>query len=155
MTPLPWLKHLFLVWLIQMPPPSASNVTQGSSKLVPVNGDANDLASMVDTIYAASEPSSDSSSKSSDLEDPPDDSSEDPPEHHSDATPVAPPDDMEMELPEEDLDPVMDDAHMPNSSTLPLLSVGDQQQTLGTGPSMPPTESSTTGPALADLGRWA
>ncbi len=63
-----------------------------------------------------------------------------------------------MELSEEDLDPVTDDADMPDSSTLPLLSVGDQQQTLGTGPPMapygPPTESCTPGSALADPGGW-
>jgi len=59
-------------------------------------------------------------------------------EDHPDSTPVAPLDDMEMELTEEDPEPVVDDANMPDSSTLPLPSVGDQQQTLGTGPPMAP-----------------
>ena len=105
---------------------------------MPVDIDADDLAFMVDTVYYASDSSSASSSNSSILEDPPDDSSEDPPEHHPDITPVAPLDDMETELPEEDPDPVTDDTDMPDSSTLSLLSVGDQQQTLGTGPPMAP-----------------
>jgi len=61
-----------------------------------------------------------------------------------------------MELPEEDPDPVADDADMPDSTNISLLSVGDQQQTLVTGqPTALPMESSTPGSALEDLGRWA
>jgi len=75
--------------------------------------------------------------------------------HYPGATPAAPLDDMDMELPKEDPDPVMDDADMPDSSTLPLSSVGDQQQTLGTGPPMAsPMEPSTLGSASADPDRW-
>ncbi len=122
-------------------PPAASTAIQGFSKLAPVNVDANDLASMADTAYAAPEPSPDSSSDSSISGDPPNDYQEDLLEHCTfrdpGATPAAPPDDMEMDLPEEDPDPVMEDANMLNSSTTPLLSVGDQQ-TLGTGPPTAP-----------------
>jgi len=57
--------------------PPASNAIQGSSKLVPVDVNADDLASMVNTVYNASGSSSNSSSDSSDLEGPPEDSSED------------------------------------------------------------------------------
>ncbi len=121
-------------------PPAAS--TAISSKLKPVDVNANDLASMADTVYTASEPLSDSSSDSSISDDPSEDSTEDSLEHHmfhySGATPAAPLDDMDTALPEEDPDSVADDANMPDSSTLPLSSVGDQQQTLGTAPPMPP-----------------
>ncbi len=76
------------------------------------------------------QPLSNSSSNSSGLEDACDDSSEDPPQvhlyNHSGATPAAPPGDMEIKLSEEDHDPVTDNANMPDSSTLTLLSVGDQ-----------------------------
>ncbi len=139
-------------------PPSSSNVIQGSSKLVPVNVDANDLASMADTVFEASEPSSNSSSDSSDLEDPPDDFSEDPPEHylynHSGTTPVACPDDIEMELPEEDHDPVVDKANMPDSSTLPLSSVGDQQQDPRYWAAHAPLWNPPPRSLSADLGGW-
>jgi len=47
---------------------------------------------------------------------------------------------METECPEEAPDPVMDDATMPDYSTTPLLSVGDQQQTLGDGPPTAPPQ---------------
>jgi len=101
-------------------PHSASTAIQGSSKLVPIDVDANDLASMVDTVYTTSEPLSDSSSDSSILGDPPEDSQENLLEHcmfhYSGATSVAPPDDMDVELFEEDPDPVADDA----CPTLPL-----------------------------------
>jgi len=50
--------------------PSTSKVIQGSSKLVPVDVDANDLASMAVTVYDASVSLSNFSSVSSDLEDP-------------------------------------------------------------------------------------
>jgi len=137
-------------------PPAASTAIPGFSKLTPVNVDADNLASMADTAYAASEPSSDSSSDSSISDDPPGDSQGKPLEHHKfhypGATSAAPLDDMETELPEEDPDPVMEDADISNSSTTPLVSVGDQQQTLGTGP---PMEPSTLDSALADLGGWA
>jgi len=45
---------------------------------------------------------------------------------------------MESERPKEAPDPVTDDATMPDYSTTPLLSVGDQQQTLGDGPPTAP-----------------
>jgi len=119
-------------------PPATTTAIQGSSQLAPVNVNANDLASMADTAYASMESSSDSSSDSSISEDPLEDS----PEgylalcvfHCSGATSAAPPYDMEMELPEEDPDPVMDDTNMPHYSNLPLLSIGDPQHTLGDGP---------------------
>ncbi len=140
-------------------PPSTSASIQGYSKLNPINVDANDLVSMADTAYAALEPSSDSSFDSSISGNPPDDYQEDLLEHctfhYCGASPAAPPDDMEMELPEENPDPIMEDADVLNSSTAPLLSVGDQQQTLGTGPPMAsPTEPSTLGSAETELGRW-
>ena len=123
-------------------PPAASTTIQGSSKLTLVNVNADDLASMADTANTVSEPSSDSSFDSSISDDPSDYSQEEPLEYHKlhcpEATSVAPPNDMETELPEEDPDPVMEDANMFNSSTTPLSSVGDQQQTLGTGPPTAP-----------------
>jgi len=107
---------------------------------------------MAGTVYDASEPCltprptlltwrtpTDSS------EEPQDDSSEDPPEHHSGTTPMAPLDDMEIELPEEDPDPITENVNMPDSSSLPLLSVGDQHQTLG--PPHTPKEPTNLGPA--------
>ncbi len=122
-------------------PPAASTAIQGFSKLLPIDVNANDLASMADTAYNTLEPSSGSSSAFSISDDPPDNSQEEPLEHHSfqypGATSVAPLDDMETELPEEDPDPVMGDTNMLNSSTTPLSSVGDQQQTLG-DPHCPP-----------------
>jgi len=79
--------------------------------------DANDLASMADTIYHASEYSSTSSSDSNSetpLVDPFEEDSE---EDYHDSKPMAPPDDMVMELHEEDPDPVM---KMPICQILPL-----------------------------------
>jgi len=120
------------------------------ANLAPVDLDNDDLGSLADTI--AHHLASSSLASSQDLfdEDPPEDSAGDAPP----AT-MAPPDDMVMELPEADPNPVMADAALPTSSTTSLLSVGDQQQTLGMGP---PTalsqEPSTLGSALADLGRW-
>jgi len=139
-------------------PPAPTTIIQGSSQLAPVNVNANDLASMADTAYASVESSSDSSSDSSISEDSPEDSPEDflvlHVFHCSGATSAAPLDDMEMELLEEDPDPVTDDADMPNYSNLPLLSVGDPQQTLGMGPPQPPKESTSPAPALAGPGGW-
>jgi len=43
-----------------------------------------------------------------------------------------------MEPPEADLDPVANDVAMFDSTTLPLQSVGDQQQNLGAGPHTAP-----------------
>jgi len=74
--------------------------------------------------------------------------------NHLATTPMAPLEDMVMELPEVDPDPVPEDTNMPDHSTTPLLSVGDQQQTLGDAPHSPPKEPPTLGTALADLGRW-
>ncbi len=123
-------------------PPAASTASQGLSKLAPVDVDANDLTSMADTVYATSEPSH-TSSDSSISGNPPDNYETTLELHqiyHSGATSAAPLDDMEMELPEEDPDPVTDDADMPDSSNLPLSSVGDPQQTLGDGPPTAPPQ---------------
>jgi len=112
---------------------------------------------MADTANASVESSSDSSSDSSISEDPPEGSSgafTNCVFYHLAATSVAPPEDMETELPEEAPDPVMDDADMPNHSSIPLSSVGDQQQTLGDGPPTAPQEPTSPGPALAGLGGW-
>jgi len=135
-------------------PPATTTAIQGSSQLAPVNANANDLASMADTAYASMESSSDSSSDSSISEDSPE---EDSPDdflvlcvfHHSGATSAVPPKDMKMELPEEDPDPVMDDADMLNYSNLLLSSVGDPQQTLTA-----PQESTSLGPVSAGPGGW-
>jgi len=139
-------------------PPTTNTATQGSSKLAPINVDANDLAFMADTAYPSVESSSDSSSDSSISEDPPEDPSEDFTTrmfYCLAATSAAPPEDMEMELPEEDPDPVTDDANIPDHSTALLSSVGDPQQTLGDGPpTAPPKESTSLGHALAGLGGW-
>jgi len=112
---------------------------------------------MADTANTVSEPSSDSSFDSSISDDPSDYSQEEPLEYHKlhcpEATSVAPPNDMETELPEEDPDPVMEDANMSNSSTTPLSSVGDQQQTLGTGPPTAPLWNPHLGFCLSRL-RW-
>jgi len=104
-------------------PPLTSAAIQGSSKLAPINVDADDLASMADTVYTALEPPSDSSSDSSISGDPPDDSQEEPLAyckfHYPGATSAAPLDDMETELPDEDPDPVMEDANtLPHHSCL-------------------------------------
>jgi len=110
-----------------------------------VDLDGDDLASMVDTIYDASESSSNSLSDSDSktpLDDPP--AQEDYEEDYPDSEPMAPPDDMVMELSEEDPDPVMDDTNMPDSTTISLLSVGVQQQTLGVGPPMAPLQNPPT-----------
>jgi len=135
------------------PPPDSTTPVLGSSKVRPIDLDTNNLASMVDTVYNSSESSSDSSSasdSSTSLNDLPVEDSE---EDNLDSAHLAPPNDMETELSEEDPDPVMEDATMPDSTTIPLLSVGDQQQTLGTGPPTAlPMEPSTLGPASADLG---
>jgi len=86
-------------------------------------------------------------------EDTPEEDSE---EDYPDSDPMAPPDDMVTELPEEDPDPAMEEANIPDSTTIPLSSVGVQQQTLGAGPPMAlPMEPSNLGPALADLDGWA
>ncbi len=117
--------------------PLAATTTQGSSQLAPIDVDVNDLASMANTATAPSDSSSDSSIS----------------EDHSEGslvafsnyvsnisatTPAAPPEDMVMELPDADPDPVLEDTDMPDHSTQLLLSVGDQQQTLGDGPPQPP-----------------
>jgi len=120
------------------------------ANLAPVDLDDDDLGSLVDTIAYHLDSSSSDSSQGLFDEDPPEDSAEDDPP----AT-TAPLDDMVMELPEADPDPVMADAALPNSSTTSPPSVGDQQQTLGMGP---PTalsqERSTPGSSSADPGRW-
>ena len=119
------------------------------ANLAPADLDEDDLCSRADTIaYYSSSSSSDSSQ---DLDgDPP----EDYVEEDQPAT-VAPPYDMVLDPPDADPDPVPADAALPNSFTTPLLSVGDQQQTLGMGP---PTalsqEPSNPGSASADPGGW-
>jgi len=120
------------------------------ANLAPVDLDDDNLGSLADTIAHHSASSSSASSQALYDEDPPEDPAGDAPP----AT-TAPLDDMVMELPEADPDPVMADAALPNSSTTSLLSVGDQQQTLGTGPPMALSqEPSTPGSALADPGGW-
>jgi len=120
------------------------------ANLAPVDFDDDDLGSQADTIAHSSDSSSSAYSQGLLDDDPPEDYAEDAPP----AT-AAPPDDMVTELPEADPDPVTVDAALPISPTTPLLSVGDQQQTLGTGP---PTalsqEPSTPGSASADPGGW-
>ncbi len=114
-------------------PPATNTITQGSSQLVPIDVDADNLASMADTANASVESSLDSSSDSSISEDPPEGSSgafTNHVFHCSAATSTDPPEDMEMELPEVTPDPVTDDANMPDHSSTPLSSVGVQQQTL-------------------------
>ncbi len=110
--------------------PAAPAVTLGSSKLTPVDIDANNLASKIDTVDGPSDSSSDSSSNSSISEDLPNNTWEGPLDYHAvlflGTYYVDHPDDMETECPEEAPDPVRDDAAMPDYSTTPLLSVGDQ-----------------------------
>jgi len=85
-----------------------------------VDVDADNLAFMEDFVYNAS--SSSRSSSSSSLED------------HPNSASTAPPEDMEMEHLDEEPNPNAVDAAMPNSSTIPLQSAGDHQQTtLGDG----------------------
>jgi len=112
--------------------------------LKPVDVNADDLTSMIDTIDGPSDSSSDSSSSSSISEYPPDDLQGDPLDYHkiifSGNYYVDPPADMATEHPEEAPDPVMIDTNMPDYSTTPLLSVGDQQQTLGDGPPTAPPQ---------------
>jgi len=135
--------------------PPAATTTRGSSQLAPINVDADDLASMDNTATIPLDSSSDSSI------------SEDPSEGSPVAftsyvfnclatTPAAPPEDMVMELPEVDPDPGPLDTNMPDHSTTSLLSVGDQQQTLGDGPptAPPPKEHTNPGSALAIPGEW-
>ncbi len=119
------------------PPPATA--AQGAKTLVPVNVDANDLASMEDSMYNSASSSSCSSS-----------SSKDPPNSAS----TAPPEDMETEPPEAKLDPVAEDGAMMDSTTAPLQSVEDHQQTLGDAPHRHPKKSTKLGPALADPGGW-
>jgi len=137
-------------------PPTLNTATHGSSQLAPIDVDANDLASMTDTVQASVESSSDSSIDSSISEGHPEGYSADFTcmFYRAATTSAAPPEDMEMELPEEAPDPVMADANMTNHSTTPLLSVGDQQQTLGDGPPQPPKEPTNLGPAMAGPGGW-
>jgi len=123
---------------MQMLLPPVATTAQGSSLVKPMDLGADDLASMEDTVYNASESSFNSSSdydSETPLEDHPEEDSE---VNYHDSEPTAPPDNMVMELPEEDPDPVMEDANMPDSTTIPLLSVGVQQQTLGAGPPTAP-----------------
>jgi len=129
--------------------PPANTAGGFLANLAPVDLDDDDLGSLADTTAYHSASSSSDSSQDFDG-DPPEDPVEDAPP----AT-AAPPYDMDTEPPEADPDPVPADAALPNSFTTSLLSVGDQQQTLGTGP---PTalsqEPSTPGSALADPGGW-
>jgi len=118
----------------------ASTTVQGARTLVLVDVDADDLASMEDSIYNPY--SSSSSSSSASQADHPDLASATPLEH------------MEMELPNEEPIPDATNVAMLDSSTVPLQSVGDHQQTLGDGPPEPCKESTNPGPALADPGRW-
>ncbi len=127
-----------------------ANTTGGFlANLAQVNLDDDDLGSLADTtVYHSASSSSDSSQ---DFDgDPPEDSVEDAP-----PAIAVPPYDMDTEPPEADPNPVLADAARTNSFTTSLLSVGDHQQTLGTGP---PTalsqEPSTPGSASADLGGW-
>ncbi len=138
--------------------PAAPAVLPTLSKLKPVDVDADDLASMIDTVDGPSDSSSDSSSSSFISEDPPNDPQGDPLDYHKviylGNYYVDPPDDMETEHPKEAPDPVMMNANLPNHSTTLLSSVGDQQQTLGDGPPQPPKESTPLGPASAGPGEW-
>jgi len=59
---------------------------------------------------------------------------------------------METEPPEVEPNPVAEDVAMLDSTTAPLQSVGDHQQTLGDGPPTASMESTKLGSALADLG---
>jgi len=157
MTQLLWLRPQWLAQLMQVLLPPTPTIAPGSSKVKPIDLDTDNLASMVDTVYNASESSSNSSSDSdstSPLEDSPEEDSE---EDFPNSDPTAPPDDTVIELPEEDPDPVMEDIEdIPDSTTIPLSSVGVQQQTLCVGPPMAlPMEPSNLGPASADLGGWA
>jgi len=142
------------------PAPAATTVLPGSSKLVPVDVDADDLTSMIDTVEGPPDSSSDSSSNSSISENPPKDLQGESLDFHkiiySGTYYVDSLEDMDTERPEEAPDPVMVDANTSNHPTTPLLSVGDQQQTLGDGPptAPPPKEPTSLGPALAGLGRW-
>jgi len=110
---------------------AAPATIQGSSKLTPVDVDADNLTSMIDTVDAPSDSSSDSSSYSYISEGPPDDIQEGSLDYHKDLFSgtyyVDPLDDMETEHPKEAPDPVTEDAAMPDYFTTPLLSVGDQQ----------------------------
>jgi len=130
------------------PAPTVSAVLPGSSKLTLVDIDADDLASMIDTVDGPPDSSSDSSSSSSISEDPPNDPQGEPLDYHKiiflGTYYVDPPDDMETEHPEEAPDPVMADANKSDHSTTPLLSVGDQQQTLGDGPLTAPPRNPLT-----------
>jgi len=105
-----------------------------------VDVDADNLAFMEDFVYNAS--SSSRSSSSSSLED------------HPNSASGAPLEDMKTEPPNEEPNPDAADAAMQDSSTVPLQSVGDHQQTLGDGPPTDPPPSTNPGPALADPGRW-
>jgi len=139
--------------------PTALTAIPGSTKLTPVDINADNLASMIGTVDTPSDSSSDSSSNSSISEDPPNDTQEGFLDFHkvlfSGTYYMDPLADMEAECPKEAPDPVMDDATMPDYSTTPLSSVGDQQQTLGDGPpTAPPKEPTNLGPALAGPGRW-
>jgi len=138
--------------------PAAPAILPTHTKLKPVDIDADDLASMIDTVDGPSDSSSsDSSSDSSISEDPPDDPQEDPMDYHkiiySGNYYVDPPDDMETERPEAAPDPVMADANLLNHSTTPLLSVGDQQQTLGDGPPTAPQGTHQPGSCFGRPGR--
>ncbi len=57
---------------------------------------------------------------------------------------------MVMKLPEEDLDLFMEVTNMLDTTTIPLSSVGVQQQTLGVGPPWPPYGTLQPGSALPD-----
>jgi len=101
-------------------PPPAKTATQGAKILVSVDVDADDLTSMDDSLYNPSSSSSSSSPSSKDY----------PPNSAS----TAPPEDIETEHPEAEPNPVAEDVTILNSTTAPLQSVGDQQQTLGDAP---------------------
>jgi len=122
-------------------PPATDTTIKGSSQLAPIDVDIDDLASMADMVDASVESSLDSSSNSSISEDPLGPSSGVFTHHvfyHSDFTSAAPPEDMETEPPDTAPDPVRDDDDVLDHPSTLLLSVGDQQQTLGDGPPMPP-----------------
>jgi len=120
--------------------PSAKTVALGAKSFMPVDIDADDLASVEDSFYNSC---SSSSSSSSSFKDPPN------------STSTAPPEDIKMELSEAEPDHVVEGVTMLDSTTVPLQSVGDQQQTLGDGtPHSPTTESTNPGSASADLSGW-
>jgi len=108
----------------------ASTTVQGAKTLVPVDVDADDLASMENSIYSPC--SSSGSLSSSSQADHPDLATDDPLEE------------METGPPNEEPDPDATNVAMLDSSTVPLQSVGDQQQTLGDGPPTAPPRNPLT-----------